>query len=154
MVCEDDENNSEPEMVSHEDVQPEVAAQKPEAVPAKPERLADDLSKVRLADTPEKADKKTAEAAASGDAAVATSGVTSPKPSHASAEAADDDDDRPQPPDDDSVPDEDSLVTENLLFPRTFRYRKYIGRAMGFSLLEHPKICQTTLHFIITYPST
>jgi hypothetical protein len=77
MICEDDENNSEPEMVSHEDVQPEpVTSQKnvvtpqaaashksvtepevtsPEVVTS--EKLAEDMSKARLHDDEVKVEK-------------------------------------------------------------------------------------------------
>ena len=135
MLCEDDENNSEPEIVTHDDVRPEesperepdVTSRQSAALEAKADSLADDLSKAALAGKGdgEKVAKRNDVAGAVGavvaagaavgvvaaaGAAVAT--VSSPKSNRAPSPnvAADDDDDRPQPPDDDSVPDEDSLV--------------------------------------------
>lgn len=60
MICEDDENNSEPEMVSHEDVQPDpVSSHKSVTEPevATSEKLAEDLSKARLHDDEVKVEK-------------------------------------------------------------------------------------------------
>ena len=127
MICEDDENNSEPEMVTHEDVKPEVVTSpKPERVSPKLEvaapkadNLSNDLSKVSLTEKNDVAKRNDAVAAVGVTAAAVVAGatvsvaaaavVTSPKRS-ASPNVADDDD-RPKPPDDDSVPDEDSLVS-------------------------------------------
>ena len=77
MICEDDDNTSEPEMVSHEDVQPEVTSHvaqpevssskhvaQPEVTPQQktemtPENLAEDLSsKARLTDEEEEKEEK------------------------------------------------------------------------------------------------
>ena len=153
MLCEDDENNSEPEIVTHDDVRPEesperepdVTSRQSAALEAKADSLADsladDLSKAALAGKGdgEKVAKRNDVAGAVGavvaagaavgvvaaaGAAVAT--VSSPKSNRAPSPnvAADDDDDRPQPPDDDSVPDEDSLVIF-LIWRRKASLRKH-----------------------------
>ena len=102
MICEDDENNSEPEMVSHEDVQPDpVTSQKtvvaPQAVASHKtvtepeaasqevvtlEKLADDMSKARLHDEEVKVEKvvKRNEVVAPNVVSPAPPIVTSPKP--------------------------------------------------------------------------
>jgi len=141
MICEDDENVSEPEMVSHEDVQPdkkdvapEVTSQKaatPETPPQnvtpaaasetasqKPEteKLAEDLAQARLSDKKEEEEEvkvvKRNDVVTPASVAAPSNVVTSPPSTVVSPTSkASTDDDDDRP----QPPDDDSVPDEDSL---------------------------------------
>jgi hypothetical protein len=141
MICEDDENVSEPEMVSHEDVQPdkkdvapEVTSQKAatsettpqnvtpaaasETASPKPEteKLAEDLSQARLSDKKEEEEEvkvvKRNDVVTPASVAAPSNAVTSPPSTVVSPTSkASTDDDDDRP----QPPDDDSVPDEDSL---------------------------------------
>ena len=168
MICEDDENVSEPEMVTHEDVQPDkkdvapevtsqnvaatpevtssnVAPAAKEIVTPKPEtsqteKLAEDLSQARLSDKKEDEVKVVKR----NDVVTPSSVVTPPNVvSPTSKTSTDEDDDRPQPPDDDSVPDEDSSVS--ISFSWLKMYFSYFRKKWNFYFSSYKTLEKVTI---------